>query len=475
MRRTLFYVPPELFDVAGSGIGWLLIAWIVFSIGLIVWLVRQQGWNHDTASYLPLLTIMGLAIWLLLPNLQLKNAAGEIVGLPIRGYGMMVMLGILAGFALAAYRARQMGIHFEVVSSLAFVMFLAGFLGARAFYVIQNWEKFIVHDEQQNFSLVGSLVALVNVMQGGLVVYGSVIGGFAAGVIFLRIRKLPVLAVGDIIAPSLFVGLALGRIGCLLNGCCFGGLCSESAPFSLTFPRDASPELFATVAANERENTPPYAHQREFGLLHGIRIQRGPEGRPVISQVDNEIVRNTLNNGDQLAVGDVIQEINGYKMEPLISANGTRVEPFAFARQVLGNTRIIGKKLLTKPVGPSLEIKTADGRIVRWSIGTLPEESKPVYPAQIYSAINAGLLATVLWFFYAWRSRDGQVIAIALSMYPITRWLLEVIRDDEPGRFGTAWTISQWISVFVITVGFGLLLYTVRQPKGTALPLATTN
>ena len=97
MRRTLFYVPHEFFDLNGLGFGWLLIGWIVFSICLIVWLIRQQGWNRDTRSYLPVLILVGIVFWLLLPMMELKAADESIVGLAIRGYGTMVMIGVIGG------------------------------------------------------------------------------------------------------------------------------------------------------------------------------------------------------------------------------------------------------------------------------------------------------------------------------------------------------------------------------------------
>ena len=101
---------------------------------------------------------------------------------------------------------------------------------------------------------LGTLGAILNVTQGGLVVYGSLIGALLGGLWFLRRHALPTLAVADLMAPSLVLGLALGRIGCLLNGCCYGGLCD--APWGLTFPAESE----------------PYKHQQSLGQLHGFQI-----------------------------------------------------------------------------------------------------------------------------------------------------------------------------------------------------------
>ncbi len=71
--------------------------------------------------------------------------------------------------------------------------------------------------------------------EGGLVVYGSLIGAGLAFLVYCKKHKLPMLKLADIIAPSLVIGLAFGRSGCLLNGCCYGGVCDK--PWAITFPR----------------------------------------------------------------------------------------------------------------------------------------------------------------------------------------------------------------------------------------------
>jgi phosphatidylglycerol:prolipoprotein diacylglycerol transferase len=79
-------------------------------------------------------------------------------------------------------------------------------------------------------------------------------------------------------------------------------------------------------------------------------------------------------------------------------------------------------------------------------------------------------LALVLWFFLPFRRHDGEVFALLLTIHPISRFLLEMIRSDEPGQFGTGWTISQWISIGLLALGIGLWIYIERQPRGSALP-----
>jgi phosphatidylglycerol:prolipoprotein diacylglycerol transferase len=72
--------------------------------------------------------------------------------------------------------------------------------------------------------------------------------------------------------------------------------------------------------------------------------------------------------------------------------------------------------------------------------------------------------------FYPFRRHDGDVFAVMLLVYPIARFLLELIRSDEPAQFGTALTISQLVSVAIFLSGAAMLLYLSRQPQGSVLP-----
>src|SRR5437764_162347 len=146
-----------------------------------------------------------------MPNFVETGHNGKPLGLPVRGYGVMLMLATILGVALAAYRAWQVGIDPEVIYSLAFVMFIAGIFGARLFYILEYWNQFIVLTPQRSLDWPATFWAVVNVTKGGLVVYGSLLLGVPAGIWFCRSRGLPFLAIGDVIAPSLLVGLALGR------------------------------------------------------------------------------------------------------------------------------------------------------------------------------------------------------------------------------------------------------------------------
>jgi len=147
------------------------------------------------------------------------------VNFELRSYGLMIALAFLAATLTASLRSRRAGISPEHIMDLAVYLIVSGVLGARLLYVIQNWSE-LAHWWEAFF-----------VWRGGLVFYGGIIAAALAAVIFARLKKLPFLPFLDTIAPSVALGLVLGRIGCFLNGCCFGR--PTNLPWGVVFPPGA--------------------------------------------------------------------------------------------------------------------------------------------------------------------------------------------------------------------------------------------
>jgi phosphatidylglycerol:prolipoprotein diacylglycerol transferase len=272
MCQTLFTVPGELWGVPVFGIGWLLGLWAVATVVTLGVQFRRHGWGPELRGYLPALLLCGVVIGVVLPRLveapaSLPSAddAGPVAGgLPIRGYGVMLLVAVSAGVGLSVYRAERMGLDPEIIISLAFWLFVAGIVGARLFYIIEYWDKF------QQPTLSATLAMMANVAQGGLVVYGSLLAGGLALVVFIYKHHLPGLALTDLIAPGVVLGMALGRLGCFLNGCCFGGV--SSVPWHVTFPF----------------HSPPHQQQVLSGSLpiHGLSFEGTGAAPPVIARVE---------------------------------------------------------------------------------------------------------------------------------------------------------------------------------------------
>lgn len=420
MRQTLFYIPHELWGTPVFGWGWMLLLWCALAaitLGVLWW---RRGWNEELSGSLPVVLVVAAVIVFVLPHLEARSPEGEVLGLPIRGYGMMVLLGVLTGLALTIHLARKVGLDVDTVYSLAFWMFVAAIVSARAFYVAQYWSSFRRDTAGQ------TLVEIVKFTEGGLVVYGALLGGLLAFVIFSWRRRLPSLLVADVIVPGMALGLAFGRIGCLLNGCCFGGEVHGHAP-SIHFPR--------YTCVPQRTLSPPYWHQLSQGRFHGIQIAEA-EGELLVAEVDPGSAAESAG----VRVGTSIAALNGRPTRNLAEAR----EQF-------------------QEQSPRISLTSADGRRYAWTVGQLPLRSLAVHPAQLYASVNAALLCLFLWSLFPFRARDGVVFASAMTIYPATRFLLEMIRDDEPGRLGTPFSISQLLSLVALLLVAALWAHLSRR------------
>lgn len=420
MRSTLFYVPVELAGQPLVGFGLLLWAWIAVGIVGAIVLWKHPQTRREIFSYLWVYLPVAAVIAFVLPTLVEFGPSGKPLGLPIRGYGVLMMIGTVLAVGLAAHRAQQVGIHPDEIYSLAITMFIAGIIGARLFYVAEYWNAEFA--PQHTGSWRATFFSVINIPKGGLVVFGSVLFGVPAGIWYCFRRGLKVLQIGDIIAASMVVGQALGRVGCFLNGCCFGGVCLTH-DYALTFPADS----------------PPYVQHESLGWRSGLWLVENQDKHAAVGYLDpsGPASKTGLKPGDEIT-----------------AINGAATPSFEVAQKQLATGR------------SAYEITTADGRVARWTTHSAPARSVPVHPAQLYAAIDAGLLALVLWFYFPYRTRDGEVFAILLTLHPITRFLIERIRSDEIKQ---PLTVSQFISIGLFLCGIALWIYVERSPRRAAL------
>ncbi|MCH7688223.1 MAG: prolipoprotein diacylglyceryl transferase [Planctomycetes bacterium] len=269
-----------------------------------------------------------------------KNAFPASV--PVFGYGFMLFLGFVAAGWSAIRRGRMVGLDDTVIWDLSMWILFASILGARMFYLIQYRVKVFAQSE----TFGDYLRAAVSLPDGGMVLYGGVLMVLIAYFLFCRTRKLSPLLVGDVIMPSFFIGLAFGRIGCLLNGCCYGDRCE--LPWRIRFPLGSVPDM--------------------------ALVERG-------------------------------------------------------------------------------------------FVGAAESVSLSLHPAQIYSSFNALMLAFLTHSYFRIRHTDGAVLALTLLTYPVTRFVIEFLRGDELGKFNTALTISQWVSLGMFSFGLVYLSWLIKRPE----------
>jgi phosphatidylglycerol:prolipoprotein diacylglycerol transferase len=157
----------------------------------------------------------------------------------IRSWGFMLLVAMVAALLWMAHSGRRCGIQPAFLVDLGLVVLVVAIIGARLMYVALDWSQFSA-----------APLSIFKVWEGGLSFHGGLIGGIAAGYGLARLRRVKFSVLADLAAPALALGYAFARIGCFLNGCCYGGACStfwgvrfapgsEAAAFSLGLPPGA--------------------------------------------------------------------------------------------------------------------------------------------------------------------------------------------------------------------------------------------
>ncbi len=169
---------------------------------------------------------------------------------PIRWYGVMAALGFLAATFLLSANRKKADLTADQASTAVFISMVAGVLGARIFYVIQFSGEF-----------AGRPGAIFRIDQGGLVFYGGLFLALAALGVWCWKTKIDFIRLMDISVPALLVGHAFGRVGCFLNGCCFG--VPTQCALGVLYPEGSEPFLrYGAVALH-----PVQLYEAVFNLL----------------------------------------------------------------------------------------------------------------------------------------------------------------------------------------------------------------
>jgi len=129
-------------------------------------------------------------------------------GVNISWYGVMVGLGFLSALALCGQLCKLRGVDSEYPYKLIWWIFPFALIGARLYFLI--------------FDGMNSFMDIIRIWDGGLAIYGGVIGGFLGLIICCLINKIDIIKTTDVVVPVLALGQAFGRIGCIFGKCCYG-------------------------------------------------------------------------------------------------------------------------------------------------------------------------------------------------------------------------------------------------------------
>lgn len=362
-----------------------------------------------------------------------------LLGIDIPGYGLMLMIGFLVAIVWAARRAMRSGANPDVILNCGFIALFGGVIGARAMHVIHYWDQFA-----GKRSIFETVWAIVDVTKGGLEYYGGFILAAVSIILWLKFyERVSLRWYCDIMAPSAAIGLAFGRLGCFLNGCCYGSVCEQ--PWAIRFP-------YASPAHIEhwQQFRPGAGIPAELIVFHGSGLAV-PISRESIAATDEEI-RAAQEQEDKIRA-----EVETLKTKIAASPDRARLETelrskerqLAAAEAKYGDIREQMRRF---------ELTAADVRTLAAQYG-----SDRVHPAQIYSAVMAAIVAMLLSALYWRRSHDGIVTCTFFFFEPLSRFVLELVRADNPwDTFGL--TISQFLALGMMAIAAAAYLAIRKLP-----------
>ena len=357
-------------------------------------------------------------------------------GIPIYGFGLMLFLAFLLCTWLASKRAPKEGIHPDTIQDMAFWIVVSGLLGARTM-------SLLTRDPLP--SVTEFFVELPRIWDGGIVLYGSVLGGlvgfFTAYFLFYRRKGLNVMRFLDTIAPAVALGLVLGRMGCFLNGCCYGMVACASCT-------SVTPVGF-----------PLCAPAREVLVSNGSQTVAGFTCLPIAPAAGAGVEIDLLDPQSAAAraglqAGDRIVAVNGNPVRTLDELS------IALALGPNASNWPRGQQMLELTVIPRGEKEEKTVQFIPYSLG--------LYPTQLYEVMSMFLLMLVLMAYYPLRNNPGQVMAVLMVGYGMHRFLNELLRDDPRPK-----GIESYGSV--ILIAGGILLWSWLQALPKAPPIAPLN
>ncbi|MBE0432428.1 prolipoprotein diacylglyceryl transferase [candidate division WOR-3 bacterium] len=174
----------------------------------------------------------------------------DLGGIEIPSYGLLLTLSFVVAFWYVRRKAPGFGISPVTIENLAFYVMIGVIIGGRVLYAAFHWHQY------QN-----DILGIFRIWEGGMMFFGSFLGGFLLGALYISKQKLAILKMSDLVAPALGLGLFLTRLGCFLNGCCFGE--PSTVPWAVRFPAEC---VAGTSPVGALSLHPVQLYESIFGL-----------------------------------------------------------------------------------------------------------------------------------------------------------------------------------------------------------------
>ncbi len=181
----------------------------------------------------------------------------QIGELAIPSYGIMLVVSFLIALLFVKRAAKKFNISSAIIENLAFYLMLGVIIGGRFLYVIFHWSQF-----------ENNILDIFAIWKGGMMFFGGFIGAVFASILYIRKEKMPFLKIADLVAPAIALGHFFTRIGCFLNGCCFGA--PSTLPWAIKFPKEC---VAGSSAVGAYSLHPTQIYSSLFGLALFLFLQ----------------------------------------------------------------------------------------------------------------------------------------------------------------------------------------------------------
>ncbi len=183
----------------------------------------------------------------------------------LRSYGLLLAIAFLTATILAIRRAKKLGVDGKIIENLSTIVIIASIVGSRLFYVIFHIEEFRGHwlDIISPYQSDGSCGL------AGLSMMGGVVLAIFACLVYIARKQLNFYKLADIVAPAMALGFGIARIGCFLNGCCFGRpICPN---LGMVFPPNSpAGATFTGIAICPTQLFHSFSNLLIFGILLAV-------------------------------------------------------------------------------------------------------------------------------------------------------------------------------------------------------------